>query len=182
MEMLYETPRLLVKVLHEDAVDKVLEFYADNKEIFEKYELDRVDNFYTKAHQAALLRCEYNLMIRQQSLRFWVFEKENPERIIGTFSFHNIRYSAYRDCELGYKFHQEVWGKGYARESIQRGIELILDEWKLHRIEAVVRPENQRSKHLLQALGFEKEGVKRQNVKLHGVWCDHEVYSLLNDR
>ena len=180
MKMVYETPRLFIKVLREEAVDQVLEFYAENKEIFEQYEIDRVENFYTKSHQAALLRCEYNLMERRQSARFWVFEKTNPDRIVGTFSFHNIRYYAYMDCELGYKFHQAVWGRGYARESIERGIRVMFEELGLHRIEALVMPENERSRHLLGSLGFVSEGIKRQNVRLHGAWCDHEVYSLLN--
>lgn len=179
MKMVYETPRLLLKVLKEDAADSVLEFYMRNKKIFEQYEIDRVDNFYTGAHQAALLCCEYNLMARHQSARFWVFEKERPERIIGTFSFHNVRYSAYQDCELGYKFDHEIWGKGYAKESIQEGIRFMFEEMGMHRIEAMVMPENERSRNLLHTLGFTLEGVKRQNVKLHGTWCDHEVYSLL---
>ena len=181
MEMVYETPRLLLKILREDAADKILTFYQENKEIFEQYEIDRAEHFYTKDHQAALLRCEYNLLVRMQLVRFWVFEKQEPERVIGTVSFHNIRYSAYQDCELGYKFHQEVWGRGYARESIKLGMEIIFQELKLHRIEALVMPDNQRSKRLLQALGFELEGIKRQNVRLHDRWCSHEVYSLLNE-
>lgn len=181
MKLVYETPRLLLKILREDAADKVLEFYEENKEIFEQYEIDRVENFYTRVHQTALLRCEYNLLTRMQMVRFWVFEKQKPEQIIGTFSFHNIRYSAYQDCELGYKFHQKVWGKGYAKESIERGIDVMFQEAGLHRIEAMVMPENQRSKHLLRSLGFESEGIKRQNVRLHGTWYSHEVYSLLNE-
>lgn len=181
MEMIYETPRLLLRILQEDAADKVLEFYQQNKEIFERYEIDRADNFYTKEYQAALLRMEYNLMVRMQAVRFWVFEKARPDRIIGTFSFHNIRYLAYQDCELGYKFHQEVWGRGYARESIERGIAIMFKEAGLHRMEALVMPENERSKCLLQSLGFVREGVKRQNVRLRGIWYDHEVYSLLNN-
>lgn len=180
MELVYETRRLLLKTLGEEDADKVVTFYEENKEIFEQYEIDREKNFYTKAHQAAVLRCESMMMKGQQTVRFWVFEKENPKRIIGTFSFHNIRFYAYMDCELGYKFHHEVWGMGYARESIEVGIDLMFEEWRLHRIEALVRPGNERSKHLLCALGFESEGIKRQNVKLHGAWCDHEVYSLLN--
>lgn len=182
METIYETERLLLRILGEEDADKVLAFYEDNREIFEAYEIDRVENFYTREHQAALLRCEYGMLQRQQSVRFWVFAKERPEQIIGTYSFHNIRYSAYRDCELGYKFRREVWGKGYARESIAPGLEIMFEKLKLHRIEALVQPENERSKKLLRALGFEMEGVKRQNVKLHGVWQDHEVYSLLKER
>ena len=38
MEMVYETPRLVLRVLREDAAESVLRFYEENKEIFEKYE------------------------------------------------------------------------------------------------------------------------------------------------
>lgn len=177
----YETSRLLIKALEGEAAEQVLEFYDKNKQIFEKYEIDRVENFYTPAYQSALLQCEYNLMQKRQSARFWVFEKEAPQHIIGTFSFHNIRYSAYYDCELGYKFDQKIWGKGYAKESIAWGIQIMFEELGLHRIEALVMSQNKHSKNLLKALGFKFEGIKRQNVKLHGTWCDHEVHSLLND-
>ena len=69
MEMIYETPRLLLKILKEDAADKVLEFYLENKEIFERYEIDRADNFYTKAYQAALLRMEYIIIIQVKNIQ-----------------------------------------------------------------------------------------------------------------
>ena len=52
-------------------------------------------------------------------------------------------------------------------------------EMNLHRIEAYTLPENKPSRNLLERLGFAWEGTKRQSVKLHGRWRDHEVYALL---
>lgn len=57
----------------------------------------------------------------------------------------------------------------------------MFEDMKLHRIEASVLPENTASGKLLRNLGFELEGVKRQSVRLHGVWRDHELYALLSE-
>lgn len=181
MNMEYETKRLELKILPDTAAFQVLRFYLDNQEIFEKYETDRIPNFYTEKFQKMLLQSEYNLAVKQSLIRFWVYEKGQTDRIAGTVSIHNIKRGFYQSCELGYKFDQQFWGKGYARESISKCIEIIFEELKLHRIEAYVLPENTTSGKLLRKLGFELEGVKRQNVKLHGLWRDHELYALLKE-
>lgn len=181
MDMIYQTERLELKILTDTAAPQVLQFYLDNQEIFEEYETDRPQQFYTRNFQKNLLHCEYNMAVKQTSLRFWVLEKEQPDRIVGTVAFHNIKRGFYQCCDLGYKFDQRFWGRGYARESISEGIRIIFEELKLHRIEACVVPENTASKKLLGALGFELEGIKKQNVSLHGVWRDHELYALLSD-
>ena len=80
----YETPRLLLKVLRADCATQVLDFYNRDKELFEMYEIDRVPDFYTVKHLQKVLRYEYNMAVKSQLFRFYVFEKENPYRIIGT--------------------------------------------------------------------------------------------------
>ena len=112
-------------------------------------------------------------------MRFWVFEKGKEEQVIGTVSLQHICWSPYLSCELGYKFDRRYWGKGYAKESILKCMDIVFKEMQLHRVEAQVQPENTASRKLLEGLGFVKEGRKRQSVKLHGVWKDHEVYALL---
>ncbi|TGY96265.1 N-acetyltransferase [Petralouisia muris] len=181
MEMAYQTERLELKILDDTASAKVLQFYQDNREIIEKYETDRPPQFYTDQFQKMLLQGEYNLAVKQKSLRFWVQEQGQPDRIVGTVSFHNIKYGFYQCCELGYKFDQRFWGRGYATESISKGIQVIFGELKLHRIEACVLPGNTASQKLLLKLGFEFEGIKKQSVKLHGRWRDHELYALLSE-
>ncbi len=179
MKMNYETERLLMKILPDTAAGQTLQFYQDNREVFEQYEADRSQNFYTLSYQKALLHCEYNLAIKQSAARFWVYEKTCPERIIGTVSLQDIRRGFYQSCGLGYKFDQRVWRRGYAKESIAQCIWIAFREMNLHRIEAQTLPENEASRKLLEGLGFAWEGTKRQGVKLHGTWRDHEVYALL---
>ncbi len=179
MNMNYETKRLELKILPDIAAGQTLQFYLDNKEIFEKYEVDRPKNFYTFQHQKTLLQCEYNLAVKQSSARFWVYVKGYPQQIIGTVSLQDVRRGAYQSCSLGYKFDHRIWRRGYAKESISKCIWIAFEEMKLHRIEAQTLPENKPSRNLLEGLGFAWEGTKRQSVKLHGAWRDHEVYALL---
>ncbi len=179
MEMAYQTKRLELKILDDTKAGQVLEFYLDNQEIFEEYETDRPPQFYTEDFQRLLLEGEYNLIVKGMFLRFWVYEKSQPDQIIGTVSFHNIKREFYQRCELGYKFDQRYWGRGYARESISKCIQVAFEELRLHRMEAYVLPKNTESRRLLKSLGFELEGIKKQSVKLHGVWQDHELYALL---
>lgn len=41
----YETERLLLKIIKPDQADAVLDFYMRDKELFEKFEPDRMPNF-----------------------------------------------------------------------------------------------------------------------------------------
>lgn len=181
MKMIYETDRLELDILPDTAAAQVLQFYLDNREVFEMYETDRPEHFYTEEFQKTLLQCEFNLAVKQSALRFWVYEKCSQDKIIGTVSLQNIRRGFYQSCELGYKFDERFWGRGYAKESISKCIWIAFEELKLHRIEAQVLPENKASRRLLWSLGFELEGIKKQNVKLHGAWKDHEIYGLLSE-
>lgn len=179
MDMSYQTERLELKILTDTAAAQVLQFYLDNQEVFEEYETDRPQQFYTEPFQKLLLQSEYNLAIKQASFRFWVFEKGKPSQVIGTVSFHNVRRGFHQSCEMGYKFDQRYWGRGYAKESILKCIWIAFEELKLHRIEAYVLAENTASRKLLEGIGFRLEGIKRQSVKMHGVWRDHELYGLV---
>ena len=85
---------------------RFLDFYNRDKELFEMYEIDRVPDFYTVKHLQKVLRYEYNMAVKSQLFRFYVFEKENPCRIIGTVCIHNIAPAFYGSCEIGYKIFQ----------------------------------------------------------------------------
>ena len=50
MLLKYETERLVLKVLKPDAAMMVLDFYNRDRELFERYETDRVPDFYTIQH------------------------------------------------------------------------------------------------------------------------------------
>ena len=79
-----QTDRLILKVLTPNYANAVLNFQNRNRESFEAYEPTRPANFYTASYQQAVLKCEWDLALKQQCIRFYVFRKEDPQMIIGT--------------------------------------------------------------------------------------------------
>lgn len=180
MSIIFETERLLIKTLNKDAAAMVLSFYEDNKSQFEPWEPKRGENFYTLPYQKASLTAENNQMTEGKLFRYWVFLKYQPEEVIGTVCFQNILREPYQSCSLGYKFHHKYWHRGYALESIQKCIDCIFEEQRLHRVEASIMSSNEPSLRLIERLGFQFEGLSRSYARICGNWTDHKRYTLIN--
>ena len=178
MLLQYETNRLILRVIGPDYARDVLNFYQEDKELFERYEADRCPQFYTESYQRNVLHAEYALTLRLTQIRFYVFLKTDPNRIIGTVSLYDVS-SAFSRADIGYKFSSAYHHKGYASEAVEKLIDIAFMELSLHRICARVQEENTPSIRLLHGLGFEKEGICRDYLKLRGQWVDHLQYSLL---
>ena len=134
MKFIYETDRLILKLLGEDDAPAVLQFYKQNQNVFEPYETIHPEQFYTVAYQRTLMNCELNLTLKHSLIRFYIFRRENPDEIIGTVCFRNINRSTYYSCETGYRFSPAYWHRGYAREALAFGIQLMFEEFHLHRL------------------------------------------------
>ena len=65
-------------------------------------------------------------------------------------------------------------------EALELGNEVMFREMSLHRIEAIVMPDNTPSMKLLESLGFEQEGLMREKIYLNGCWQDHYLYAKIN--
>jgi ribosomal-protein-alanine N-acetyltransferase len=179
MKFVYETSRLILKVLKPEQADQVLDFYLRDKALFERFEPDRLSNFYTLPFQKQTLTYEYNLAVKGVMLRYYVYEKEHPERIVGTVSIQHITRGYFSACEIGYKFSSEVHRRGYATEALQLLTELIFFDLKIHRIAAWVLPDNRASIQLLERIGFSYEGICRGRLYMRGKWQDHAQYSMI---
>lgn len=169
----YQTERLILKILNPSSLKEVLEFQLRNKELFEKYEPTRAENFYTLSHQQAILKCEYKMALKLTTVRFYVFEKERPGFIIGTVCLHDITRSAYSCCEVGYKFDFAWQHQGYAREALCKILEVAFTDLCLHRVFARVVPDNTPSIRLLKSLDFMEEGLEHASILIQGKWTDH---------
>ncbi len=180
MNMSYETSRLKLEVLTPAFTRPVLEFQLRNKELFERYEPTRPENFYTLNHQQSLLKCEWKLATKLSTIRFYVFRKEEPTRIIGTVCLHDILRGPYSCCEIGYKFDHAYHHQGYAREAVYKALDIAFFDLELHRVFARVVPENASSIRLLESLGFMQEGLEHGCTQIQGVWTDHLRYALLS--
>lgn len=180
MNFTYETEHLIFRILTPEDAVSVLTFYEENKSFFEPWEPERPANFYTEAYQRVLLNAEYNQIFQKKGVRFYVFLKEKPDIIIGTFCFHNVLYNIFETCSLGYKIHSSYVRKGYGSQIVSFALQTAFHEWKLHKVEALVHPQNTASQKLLEKLGFTLEGISLDAAFLRGQWTDHLRYIFLS--
>lgn len=108
---------------------------------------------------------------------FAIFEQETAT-MIGSGEI-TIRDTINREGEIGYIFHPDYWGQGYATEVARLLVNFGFDELNLHRIYATCDPRNGASAKVLEKLGMVKEGCLRENLYIKGGWRDSFVYSIL---
>lgn len=177
-----ETDRLALKVLGADDWREVLDFLNDGKEVFEKYEAARAPLFYTREFQMHILKNEYEAALRNAYLRYYIYEKENPYKIIGTVSYGNVLPDPYMSATLGYKISPDYQKKGYATEAINASMEMAYKHLNLHRIIAYVQVENKASIRVLEKCGLQCEGLCKEVLHINGEWKDHFLYGKCFDR
>jgi ribosomal-protein-alanine N-acetyltransferase len=71
------------------------------------------------------------------------------------------------------------WGKGYMKEALKAIIDYGYEVMNLHRIEAVVYPENKTSIKSLINLGFNREGLLQEYAFFRNIYQDLIMFSLL---
>ena len=85
----------------------------------------------------------------------------------------------YRSLGIGYCFDEPAWGKGYATEAVRAMLHWAYETLDLNRIEAELDTRNQASARVLEKLGFEREGIRREDCIVSGEVSDSWIYGLL---
>ena len=85
-------------------------------------------------------------------------------------------------AEIGFLFRRASWGKGYAREAMEAVVNHAFGPLELERLSARIHAGNERSRRLLEKLGFSHEGILRGYVLREGLRIDCLVFGLLRDR
>jgi ribosomal-protein-alanine N-acetyltransferase len=92
-----------------------------------------------------------------------------------------IRLDATRkgSADMGYVYHPDVWGRGYATEAAAALVAFGFDQLKLHRIYATCDPENRASARVMEKIGMRYEGRIRHHLFQKGQWRDSLLYAVL---
>ena len=98
--------------------------------------------------------------------------------IIGTCTLFQLDLT-HRRGEIGYALARAFWGKGLASDALTALLEFAFTTLELHRIEADVDPRNAKSIHLLERLGFRREGFQRERYFVGGEIQDALLLGLL---
>lgn len=99
-------------------------------------------------------------------------------RLVGdvVLMFHSREH---RGGELGYVFHPDVRGRGYAAEACAAVLRLGFEDLGLHRVVARLDARNTASARLAARLGLRQEAHFRRNAWSEGGWSDELVLALL---
>lgn len=106
--------------------------------------------------------------------------KETGE-LIGLLSFYTIN-SRFRTVEIGWIFHPDYRGQGYASESARALVNYGFRVLGLHRIIATCDPRNIPSVRIMEKLGMRREGEFLDSVLLaEGEW-HHEYFYAITEK
>ena len=101
------------------------------------------------------------------------------KQVVGVVSlqdFNDVNHFA----ELGYWIDVAAYGQGYVALSSRALIDYGFSECGLNKIIVSCAVNNQRSRRVIERLGFTKEGLLRQNERIGDQYHDAFTYSLLH--
>ncbi|OBA09102.1 alanine acetyltransferase [Bacillus subtilis] len=156
-----------------------LRLQSENRDFFEQFSMIRAVDYYTIEGQRKRIAEYQERMKKDTEYHFGIFTASD-DTLIGTVSFFQIIRGALQTGFIGYFLDKTHNGKGLMTETVRLVVDYAFQELKLHRIEAGVMPRNLGSMRVLEKAGFHKEGIARKNVKINGVWEDHQVLAILN--
>jgi ribosomal-protein-alanine N-acetyltransferase len=114
----------------------------------------------------------------EQSYAFFTF-RQKDDALVGGLTLSNLRRGVAQTCTLGYWMGRPFAGRGLMSAAVRATIPFVFETLRLRRIEAACLPANDSSIHLLERVGFTREGLARQYLCIDGRWQDHLLFAFL---
>jgi len=163
----FQTDGLILRPLQEKDLQAVYELFSSDH-LMETYGMNNLKNM---DHAKDFLK----ELIKDKE---WAITLKETKEVIGTIGF-----VAYKDkhkrAEIAFDLKENYWSLGYMKESLQAIIDKFFQTSKMNRLEAYVYPRNKACIHLLEGLGFTKEGLLREYVMKRNKLEDYLLYSIL---
>ena len=106
-------------------------------------------------------------------------EARKEERLIGTCGLYAIEWPN-RKAEVRIKIgDRSYWGRGYGKEALALLLDFAFQDLNLRKLWLRVLSTNERALKLYKAVGFEEEGVLKEDMYIRGHYDDLIVMGLL---
>jgi len=166
-----ETERLYTKEITKDDLDLIQKLYQ-NAEVRKHYgkQVLSDEEIHTEIELYISLKAKFG------HSRLMVFEKASNS-FIGLAGIDNVTLNS-EEKQIGFTFHKEFWGKGYAVEIGQK----LIATFGVNEISAYAGEENIQSHKVLEKLGFVNKGKKiyeRANYERVHFVLDTGILSLI---
>lgn len=171
------TARLALRPLRADDIDALLAYRGDA-------EVCRYLPFEPMTRQELADRLSGDLSRHEisdegQALTSGVIERDTGRMVGDVVLF--LRSREHAGGELGYVFHPEAGGRGYAGEACAAVLALAFEDLGLHRVVARLDARNDASARLAARLGMRLEAHFVRNELFKGEWSDEVVFAMLAD-
>ncbi|MEK4045953.1 GNAT family protein [Paenibacillus sp. FSL H8-0048] len=168
---LIETERLLLRQLQSEDAEAYFNYFSNN-EVTMFWGYDCPKDVKTVANTFV----RFSNAFKRKEMIVWGIAEKGTDKIIGTCILSNfVRGSM---ANISYNLSQEHWKKGFMLESLGAIIPFGFRNLGLHRIQAMVMPENHASINLLEKCNFKKEGLLRA-YSFGTLFTDTFIFSLL---
>ncbi|MCY9659678.1 GNAT family protein [Paenibacillus chondroitinus] len=172
-------PLVYVRFPEEADIAQIIAMNKRNREFFEQFSPSNSDDYYTEEHMLQWLNKSRIDRMEDRKYSFVICQTED-DQIVGTIGLTYVVRGPLQSCMIGYNLDQAANGKGYMTEAVKQVVRYAFEELKIHRIIGEASPKNPGSIRVLEKAGFHKEGISRSNVKINGVWEDHQVLAIIN--
>lgn len=106
------------------------------------------------------------------------FAIEAQGRLVGQMHLTQIVWGAFRTAQAGYWVAGDSAGQGIAPTALAALVDHAFVALRLHRVCALIQPENAASLRVVEKLGFRDEGLARRALHVDGGWRDHRQFAL----
>lgn len=134
---------------------------------------------YTRATAASFVRDSIQSWRDTRAYDFAVRRPAEPGRHIGNVSIWHVS-RPFRSGEIGYWIRTDETGLGIATEVTRAALKIGFDELEMHRVVLRIALGNVSSERIARKLGFVREGVLREEIKVGDRWLDHSLWGLLD--
>jgi ribosomal-protein-alanine N-acetyltransferase len=111
--------------------------------------------------------------------RFWAVADKTTDLCLGLVNYHDGHIRNKR-VAIGYIISPAHCRQGIATEAVSTMIRFCFEGLGLHRLQAFIHPDNAPSLSLVDKLGFRREGLLRENLRVGAEWRDDLLYALLS--
>jgi len=174
------TNNLFLRLPNAEDIPSIIKYSKDNEAHLSPFEPKKPVGFYTQDFWQDRIPQHTEDFFADRSLRLYAFDRQNKIEVVGSMEFSQISRGPFQACYLGYGIGAKHQGKGLMHEALMTAIGYAFKEMNIHRIMANHLPDNERSAKLLQRLGFQKECIARNYLRINGSWRDHVLNSLTN--
>lgn len=164
----------MIRLLEPADADELAALYVANREFLRPFEPTRPPEFFTAEFQRR--------RIARNGEEMWRWAIEHDGRIVGMIALADVIRESLQLANVGYFVDREHNGLGLATQAVGEVVGFAFGEGGLHRLEAGTLPDNHASQRVLVKNGFVRYGLARGLLKIDGVWRDHVLFELLNER